>query len=69
MASLTYKLEKLEGRRRAGKRAVVKFADGAEYDFCGVMFGGTSPIVWLRTKGGKITALRAAEWRAMGAGL
>ena len=68
MSSLTYKLEKLEAKRKAGKRAVVKVNDVA-HDFCGVMFGGVSPRVWLCGPSGAIGTFSAAEWRRLGAAL
>ena len=66
MSSQQYKLEKLEEKRRAGKRAIVKVG-GVAYEFVMVRWGGTSPIVVLCLPGGSQIAHTAAEWKKLGA--
>ncbi len=66
MASLTHKLLKLEAKVKAGKKAIVKVAD-VPCEFRSIMWGGTSPRVYLQLPDGSGAWRSAAEWRKLGA--
>jgi hypothetical protein len=65
VATLTRALETLQGRRSGGERPVVSVG-GADYEFAGVMFGGSSPLVWLIDPQGTRVAKTAADWSRLG---
>lgn len=68
MATLTYKLETLAAKVKAGKPAIVKIT-GIPYQFLAVVWGGTSPRVCLRAPDGATQWATAAEWKRIGAAL
>lgn len=66
MSSQQYKLEKLIAKKAAGKPANVKIGDKV-YTFGSVVWGGTSPRVYLTAPDGIGQWLTAKEWTLVGA--
>ena len=67
MSSQTGKLERRAAKVRAGGRSVVNVG-GELFEFVGVVWGGVSPRVSLRSvKTGEVTTMLAKAWANAGA--
>lgn len=70
MASQTHRLLKYQERVKAGKNPVIKIAGVPAYYFLGVIFGGTSPLVSLKSiADGHHKAMTASAWKKFGVDL